>query len=307
MYWNSRPLIRVVILTTLLVSIPAAAEADGARDQDEQAIRAAAKAYLAALAKGDSKALAEFWTKDGELIDAQGDVHSAFELAAEARPTSERGSRPKIRITESKIRFIADNVAIEDGSSEMEFPDGKGEPPVRGHYHAAWVKQDGRWRLSSLCEIPVASAAETKEVKLSDLGWMVGDWTANCDGVRLEVDVQWNATGTFLLRNVKAIADGKVVLRGSQRIGWDPLTRNLKSWSFDSDGGYDEATWTREGGSWIGKTTGVLPDGRQSSSTTIIKFDGNNSYSRQVLAGQIQGEPIPDQLVRFTRVPAPSR
>jgi uncharacterized protein (TIGR02246 family) len=304
MHWQARTFRNLVISTTLLASISVAAAGESSRAQDEQAIRAAAKSYLAALAKGDSKALAEFWTADGEFIDDQGNHHSASELAAEAQPTFGRGLQPKAKITASKIRFLSDDVAIEDGSSDLQFSDGKGEPPVRGHFHAAWVKQDGRWRLSSLYEAPIATAAEPR---LSELAWMIGDWTANCDGVRLEVNVQWNATGTYLLRNVKVIDDGKVILRGSQRIGRDPLTRNLKSWSFDSDGGYDEATWSKEGDSWIGKTTGVLPDGRQSSSTTIITFDGQNSYARQVLAGRIQGEPIADQLVRFTRLPGSSR
>ena len=136
---------------------------------------------------------------------------------------------------------------------------------------------------------------------------MVGAWTADSGGAKLEVNVQWNATGTFLLRDIKVIDDGKVVLRGSQRIGWDPLTRKLKSWSFDSDGGYDEATWTKDGDSWVGQATGVLPDGRQSSATTVITFDGKDSYARQVLAGRVQGEPTPDQEVRFTRQANPQR
>jgi hypothetical protein len=183
-------------------------------------------------------------------------------------------------------------------------PNAKGAPPVSGHFHAIWVKQDGRWRLASLCEIPIASPADPS---LSELGWMVGTWTADSDGAKLEVTVQWNSTGTFLLRDMKAILDGKVGLRGSQRIGWDPLTRKLKSWSFDSDGGHGEATWVKNGDSWVGQATGVLSDGRQSSATTVITFDGKDSFTRKVLAGRVQGEPTPDQEVRYTRRTNPER
>ena len=34
---------------------------------------------------------------------------------------------------------------------------------------------------------------------------------------------------------------GKPVMNVTQRIGWDPLTKQIKSWVFDSDGGYGDA------------------------------------------------------------------
>ena len=48
----------------------------------------------------------------------------------------------------------------------------------------------------------------------------------------------------------------------TQRIGWDPLTKQIKSWVFDSEGGYGDGLWTRKGNQWVIKSTGVLPDGR---------------------------------------------
>jgi uncharacterized protein (TIGR02246 family) len=297
MSWNGSSRGSLMVLIYVLVALSARAD-DATRQRDEQAIRTTAKAYMAALANGDPKAISEYWTTDGDFIDDLGNAHPASELAAEVKPTAGQGPQAGAKVAPSRIRFLTDDVAIEDGESDVESPDAKAAPSVRGHFHAVWVKQSGRWRLASLCEIPIGSAADPR---LADLGWMVGDWTAESGGARLEVHLQWNATGTFLLRDSKAVADGKVVLRGSQRIGWDPLTRKLKSWGFDSDGGYDEATWTNEGNSWVGQSTGVLPDGRQSSATTVITFDGKDSYVRKVLAGRIQGEPLPDQEVRFTR------
>ena len=298
MCWRRISFGGLIVLASVFVLVPASAEDAAARKQDEQAIRTTARAYRSALAKGDSKALAEFWTTDGDFVDELGDAHPASELVADAEQTSGEGPQPEIKVTASKIRFITSDVAIEDGASEVVLPNAKGAPPLSGHFHAVWVRQDGRWRLASLCEIPIASPADSH---LSELGWMVGTWTANSDGAKLELTVQWNATGTFLLRDMKAIREDKVVLRGSQRIGWDPLTRKLKSWSFDSDGGFGEAAWTKDGDSWVGQATGVLPDGRQSSATTIITFDGKDSFTRKVMAGRVQGESTPDQEVRYTR------
>ena len=195
-------------------------------------------------------------------------------------------------------------MALEEGTSEIVDPDAQDQPPVRGHFHVVWVKQDGRWRMASLCEIPNESSAEPQ---LAELGWMIGRWVADSGSVKLDTTTRWNATGTFLLRDITATQDGKVLLRGSQRLGVDPLTRTLKSWSFDSDGGHSESTWTKDGDSWVGQSVGVLPDGRQTSDTTIVTFDGKDTYTRKSLAGRVQGEPIADQEVRFTRITEPAK
>ena len=59
-------------------------------------------------------------------------------------------------------------------------------------------------------------------------------------------------------------------MTGTQRIGWDPVTRNIRSWVFDSEGGFGEGVWTREGNKWIVKKTGVTGDGKIASATNII-------------------------------------
>ena len=90
-------------------------------------------------------------------------------------------------------------------------------------------------------------------------------------------------------------------MRGTQRVGADPLQRQLKSWSFDSDGGHTEAVWTKDGDSWVEQASGVLPDGRTATSTVVITRDGANSYTRKTLAARVAGQPIADQELRFTR------
>jgi uncharacterized protein (TIGR02246 family) len=283
--------------------MPALAE-DAKVIRQEQAIRAAAKDYRAALAKGDAKALAACWTADGEYIDELGNAHPASQLVADAQQPAGDGPMPEIKVTTSKIRFLTSDVAVEDGSSEVVWPGAEGVPPVSGHFHATWVKQGERWRLASLCEIPDVAPANPG---LADLDWMVGTWTAVSGDATLEATVRWDDTGTFLLRDTKAVQDGQALLRGSQRIGWDPLTGKLKSWSVDSDGGHAEAVWTKDGSSWVEQASGVLPDGRPTSATAVITFDGKDSFVRKLLAARIQGESVPEQEVRFARHAAPQR
>lgn len=285
-----RVAVAVPLLMGLLSWAGVAAGDEAANKQEEQAIRTAAKEYEAAVAKGDAKKAAEYWTADGSYVDEDGRAYTGqgVEVGQAAESTSG---------TSSKIRFLTADVAIEDGTSAAP-GDEPGESPTRGQYHAVWVKQSGRWRLAALYEQPIATAPEAH---LREFDWMVGTWIGNAGGARWEVTVRWNATGTYLLRDTKAIENGKSIVIGSQRIGWDPLTNQLKSWSFDADGGHSEATWSKQGDSWVGQSTGVLADGRVTSATTVINRDGKDGYTRKTVAALVQGEPKPDQTVRFTR------
>ncbi len=291
------PMSCVVMLALAWMWSPAAATAED-HAHEERAIRQAAKDYQAALGKGDRQALAEFWTADGEYFNALGVSHPASELLDEAEVAVRPDAMAGPRRPSSKIRFLTPEVALEDGVSEFDASDGSAPAHVGGQYHATWVKQDGRWRLASLCEVPTAPPTAAS---LEQLGWLVGVWTADDAGVKLEVSVRWNATGTFLLRDMKAIKGDSVVFRSTQRIGRDPSNDELVSWSFDSDGGHGEAIWARQGNVWIAKSTGVLPDGQPTSGTVVIEYDGGDSFTYKTLAAKVSGKPVPDQQVRFSR------
>lgn len=139
---------------------PAARAVTSADQQEDQAVRAVSSEYRSALEKGGSQAIARFWTSDGEFIDHLGDPHSVAELVAESAKAAKSLSQPQVKVTASKIRCLTSNVAIEDGSSEITLPEGKGTVS-KGHYHATWVKQEGVWRIASLCEIPDLEQSES--------------------------------------------------------------------------------------------------------------------------------------------------
>jgi uncharacterized protein (TIGR02246 family) len=291
---------RLVVRGLTIVAVVAAqavcAAQDAARKQDEQAIRAAAKEYLAALARGDAKAIAQSWTADGQFVDAEGRTHAAAELAAEATPPKDDAPRPQVNVIASSIRFITADVAVEDGASEITWPEAT-EPPTRGRFHATWVKQQGRWRLASLCEMADAPAGP-----LADLAWMVGTWRAEQDGTQFDAVVKWNDAGTALVRETQALRDGHLMLSSSQIVSWNPRTHQVQSWSFDPQGGHAEGTWSRDGEAWIEQVAGVLPDGRETSATVRITPDGPDAFTRKLTETHVDGEAVGDQEVRFKRL-----
>jgi uncharacterized protein (TIGR02246 family) len=287
----------VVVAAVAAGARAARCEESTARPQDERAIRAAAGEYIAALARGDAKRLAELWTRDGDFVDEQGRSHPAGELIAEAAQSAGQGERPRVKLLDSRIRFLTPDVALEDGTSEVAQPQAKST--ARGRFAAIWVRQEGRWRLASLREARVEVAAAP--AVLADLAWMIGEWSARTGETLLEVTTRWNATETFLLRDLKVTRGGQVAFQASQRIGWDPISHRIRSWIFDSDGGYGEATWTRDGASWVVQASGVLPDGKQTSATSILTYDGTNAFAWKTTAATIGGAPGPNLDVEFSR------
>jgi hypothetical protein len=98
------------------------------------------------------------------------------------------------------------------------------------------------------------------------------------------------------------------MISGTQRIGWDPLAKKLRSWVFDSEGGFGEATWTRDANQWIIKASGVTNDGRAASATRIITRVNKHTMTWESRDREVDGERQPN-LGPFTIVlkpPAPA-
>jgi uncharacterized protein (TIGR02246 family) len=268
-----------------------------ARGADETAIRAAAKAYREALAKGDAAAIAALWTADADVVDVQGTVLPASAAAALGGEPG-AGPRPQVTLGETRLRFVAADVAIEDGSVDVTPPGAV--HPLEGWFTAIWVRQSGAWKIAGLreAERPVVDGPAS----IDDLGWMVGDWEvaagAADDGTPpMRMTVSWDATRAFLLRDLRVAttaddAPAEVIVH--QRIGWDPVQKRIRSWTFSPDGGIAEATWTRDGGSWVARGVAALPDGTQVAATTISTLDGPDRFTWRTLPESIDDDDAPE-------------
>ena len=319
---------------------PSAAPAPGrpsAAAAEEQAIRAAAQAYIEALKRGDGPALAEMWTADGDIVDGQGNVLKGRETLAQTKLPAAGELQPEFRFGATQVRLIGVGVAVEDGAVEVIPPGSK--QVLQGRFSAVWVKREGAWRLASLREWQLDQSHGPE--LLQSLDWMVGDWdvidhatsaqptpggakgeappaamperTAGSKPLpgtnRMAISVRWNPQRTFLVRELKIFPpespEGTPATEPigivAQRIGWDPLSKQIHSWAFSADGGHAEAVWTKEDDSWVARSTSVHPDGRLTSSMNIYTFDGNDEctwQSFQTHAGDDLAPPITMTMVR---------
>ena len=139
--------------------------------------------------------------------------------------------------------------------------------------------------------------------------WLLGDWVDEGEHSLVNFSCQSTDNGNFLNRKFTVVISGHEAMSGTQRIGWDPLTGKLRAWIFDSEGGYAEGIWHRDGDTWILKSTGVTADGQTASSTSIYTFVDAHTMTWQSVHHEVGGVQLPDTeivtIVRQAPAPAP--
>lgn len=233
---------------------------------DERAIRAVDDQFVRDYNRGDSKALAALFTEDAESIEPQGErFRGRDSITRRFAETFAASPGVKIVIEAASVRLLSPDVAMEEGHTViMPAREGRLVRP----YTALLVKRDGRWLLSSIRE--EADPLVSPHDRLRDLEWLVGDWVDSAPESEVRVHCRWSDDGNFLVRSFTVKHQGKPVMMVSQRIGWDPLARRIRSWEFDSEGGFGEGSWSRDGERWVVKHTGVRPEGVAASSTNVM-------------------------------------
>ncbi len=259
--------------------------------EDELAIRKAVASYVAAFNRGDAEALAAHWSEGGVYTSPSGERlqgHAAIRDGL-AEYFAEAG-KPRIQIEELSVRLLGAEVAVEEGKARVVLP---GEPPTETNYIAIHVKQDGDWKLDSVRETAVPPAVPHYQ-RLRELEWMIGRWVDRSEEATVETVCQWTKNGNFITRSFKASVSGMDDLEGTQVIGWDPAGGAIRSWMFDSDGGFAEGTWSREADRWSVRTKHVLPDGKLATAVNVITRVDENTFTWESAQRRVGGRRLPD-------------
>ena len=67
---------------------------------------------------------------------------------------------------------------------------------------------------------------------------------------KIDTTCKWAKNQNFLVRTFSISIGNKLSISGVQIIGWDPAAKQIRSWVFDSNGGFGEGMWTKKGKSW---------------------------------------------------------
>ncbi len=270
------------------------------RSADEAAIRANIAQFVKAYNAGDAKALAALFTPDGQIVDKEGDESEGREAIAQTfGDMFAAAPQKRIEVFVDSIRFLGADLAVEVGTTK-EAP-APNEPPEYDRYTVVHVKRDGKWQMALARD--EEGPAPTVHEQLKPLAWLVGDWIDDDGSAVVRSSCRWSDDGNFLLQDFKLQLDGRDAMSVTQRIGWDPLTKRIHSWVFDSEGGYGESSWTREGNAWVIKATGVRPDGTTASATNALIPAGTDGYLWRSTDRVVADERQPAVEVKVVRKP----
>lgn len=286
---------------------PAPASTSAGDDEDLSAIRAVGSSFLDAYRAKDAAALGALFTENAEIVDEEGEVTrgrpAIVERFAGLFAANESG---KLDVDVESIRSLSPVMAVEEGTATVSGDDGG--TPETSRYSVIYVKQDGHWLQARIEDLTASEPSAHDHLK--DLEWMLGEWVNESDDELVSTTCSWSDNGSFLIREFDVKIEGKVALSGTQRIGWDPLRKQFRTWVFDSEGGFAEGLVSHDDDldQWIVQSSGVRADGQPVTVTSVFTPLDPDRIAWQTVARTVGGVAVPglDQYIVVRKPPQPA-
>jgi uncharacterized protein (TIGR02246 family) len=261
------------------------------READRQAIDMLGKQFIAAFNKRDAVAVAANYTADAEFIRNDGDP-------IRGRAEIEKGYANFFRTLKGKstLEIQTDNLRFPSADSAvvevtLRLKNEAGEIIASSWRNSLLVREGGQWKVAMVNEWDRDTGAD---VSLAELEWLVGTWHATNKDKELTLVYEWDANKAFIRGQYSVKEGGKVIDSGTQMIGKDNAEGAIHSWVFQSDGGFGDGLWTRDGQKWSVDVSGVTPDGRTMTATAVYLRIDANTFVWQGVDQDIDGEPVAD-------------
>jgi uncharacterized protein (TIGR02246 family) len=291
------PLCAVGATLLLGLALPPARGDDEEPDRaaDKAAVRARTQEFLKALAKGDAKEVAGFWTATGEYARGEMTIRGRTNIEKAYAEHLQKKQPGAVAVEGESIRFLSDDTAVQEGVFVRKRPNPA--ETTRNHFSALLVRSGGKWYFGLVRESP-----ETPS--LQDLAWLVGSWTYSSDGAETRMVVEWAEGKRYLLCRTTRKQDDETTT-ATQILAVHPSTGAIQSWTFESDGSLGEAVWSRNDKGWTAKVTSVTADGDKVTATTSLTPIDENAFTFQSTERVVDGEKSPDVgPIRVTRAAA---
>lgn len=262
-----------------------------AEDEAESPIRAVLRSYIEAFNSHDAAAVGKFWAADGISVDETTGEKTEGRDAIVERLTNLFKETPEAKLSGQveSVRMIRPDVASVDGQATVFLGN---SPPIDSVFTAIFVKEGDNWLISSSHERDLPTPVSNYEA-LQELEWMIGTWQDQSDSATVNTTVRWTPNQAFLLRSFSAEFSDGGSFEGTQVIGWDPLSKQIRTWTFNSDGSFGEGTIAKNGDGWLLKMWQVLGDGSVANATHVLSKADDNTMTIQAIGKTINGEPVP--------------
>jgi uncharacterized protein (TIGR02246 family) len=291
-------ILRFVVAFAMASTAPSWLHADQA--EEEAAIRASVAAYVVAFNQGDAKAIAAQWSPDAVYSNPMTGDEVTGRKAIEEQMVEifKNAKETKIEVDVNSIRFLSPSVAIEEGTARVLRP---GDEPDVTLYSCMHVKSGGNWLVDRMTE-QSEPVFRSNYQHLKDLQWMIGTWVDQDDSATVETTSQWSKNQNFITRSFTVSIEGESDLSGVQLIGWDPVAQNIRSWVFDSDGGFGGSTWKKKENKWVINSSATLSDGRKASAVKTLTVIDDKTITWQASGRSLDGEILPSiDPIKLTR------
>jgi len=267
---------------------------------DSDTVEASAEAFVKAFNDAKSDAIVSMFLPEGELVDEEGNLYQGKEQLTELFSAYfAQFPGAILQLTIESTRLIGDDIAIEEGTRYIST---KEDVTGQVRYVALRTKKNGKWYIASLREF-YDQPEPTPGERLAPLAWMEGDWISEDPETVVRIAYRWTEDHNFLIGDFSITSGAAVTMKTTQRIGWDPRTGTVRSWVFDSDGGFAEGSWSQVGNSWVIKSTATLPDASTGTATVELTPVGENRFRMVGRDRTANGGLLEDFDVTVTRAP----
>lgn len=281
-----------------------AAAKDEEKDEEKKddaamaAVRKTADAFAAAFNKGDAKAMAAFWTKDGEYVGPDGEtVRGRAAIEKDYAEFFKKNPKATIEVHIDSVRILGRHTALEEGTLRLRLAGEK--EPGESRYSVLHVRDEDGWHMASVKEW-IPDPAEL--VSLKDVEWMLGEWVAKNDKTEARVRYTWDEDKAFLRGRFTLKRDGKVISSGTHLIGKNPAG-GLRAWVFERNGSFGESVWTRDENRWVIEASATLPDSSEATAVNVLIPLDKNSFTWQTVERTVAGSELAGTPpVKVTRV-----
>jgi len=110
----------------------------------------------------------------------------------------------------------------------------------------------------------------------------------------VKTQTAWTKNHHFLRRSITVEREDEETIEATEVIGYDPVAGQVRSWVFDSAGGFGEGLWRRDANKWMVSFKATAPDGSTSTAQHVLTFVDEKKYTWESINRQSAGEALPN-------------
>lgn len=263
------------------------------KNQDTEELQNNLYGYIEAYKNKDIDTLQNFWSEDASYFNPQTGkrIHGRSEIMDKFSSMFKKYPEAELIVSQENLEILDDSHALEKGTSRVYLSNN--ENPIDSKYTIQYIKENNHWLIQNVAENDISFATKIPQ-ELQELDWLIGKWVDETPNIKIETNSRWILNNHYIQSNFILFYKDKSELSGKQFIGWDPHEKKVKSWIFDSDGGFGEGIWSKSGPQWTVFVKSILPNGHKASSKHTYSLIDNNSYKFSITDREINGETLPN-------------